>query len=157
VNIRFLVIGKTSESYLTEGLNDYFGRIAHYLPFSYYEIPDLKNMKSLSPQQVKEKEAELVLKNLLPSSRLILLDEHGKQYKSAEFSAFIEKQMNSGIKELVFLVGGAWGISESLKNRASDMLSLSKMTFPHQLVRLVFAEQLYRALTILRNEPYHNE
>lgn len=157
MNIRLLVIGKTSESFIAEGIKLYFNRLEHYLPVVIQEIPDIKNIKNLSPQQVRDKEAELILKALLPASRLVILDVNGKQMGSREFAVFIEKQMSSGLKELVFLVGGAWGISGIIKQRGDHSLSLSKMTFPHQLVRLIFAEQLYRAMTILKNEPYHNE
>ena len=157
MNIRLLVIGKTSESYISEGMQLYFNRIGHYLRATIQEIPGLKNIRNFSSQQLKDKEAELVFRHLTPTSRLVILDEHGQEASSKEFAGFIEKQLNSGVKELIFLAGGAWGISDILKKRADYTLSLSKMTFPHQLVRLIFAEQLYRALTILKNEPYHNE
>ncbi|MCE9538314.1 MAG: 23S rRNA (pseudouridine(1915)-N(3))-methyltransferase RlmH [Bacteroidetes bacterium] len=134
----------------------YEQRLKHYISFETIVIPDLKNTKALSIEQQKQKEGELIFKNIQSSDRLILLDENGKEYSSVNFSDFIQQQMNSGIKNIVFVVGGPYGFSEEIYKRAHGKISLSKMTFSHQMVRLFFVEQLYRAMTILKNEPYHH-
>ena len=152
-----LMIGKTSDNYIQQGIVEFTGRLKHYLKLNWIELPDLKDRKILSPQQVKEKETELLLKKLPTRCFLVLLDEGGREFTSVGLADFIMKQANSGTRELVFIIGGAYGASEELKKRADTMLSLSRMTFTHQLIRLIFAEQLYRAMTITRNEPYHNE
>ena len=150
------LIGKTTDKNLQAGINDYTGRIGHYMPFSVTVIPELKNTKSLSEEQQKTLEGEAVLKLLQPSDTLVILDEKGKEYRSVEFASWLEKKQQVS-RRLVFLIGGPYGFSDAVYSRANDSISLSKMTFSHQLVRLIFAEQLYRACTINKNEPYHHE
>ena len=157
MNVALLTVGKTDVKWVKEGLDVYTSRIGHYIPFRVTEIPELKKVSALSREQIKEKEGELILKQLSPSDTLILLDEHGKELRSIEFATYLEKQLAGGGRNLVFAVGGAYGFSEAVYRRAQDKLSLSRMTFSHQMVRTVFAEQLYRALTILKGEPYHHE
>ncbi len=150
-------IGKTAFGYLDEGMAIYEKRLGHYLSFSTTLIPDIKNAGSLNPEQLKQKEGEAVFSKLKKDDFIVLLDEKGKQLTSVEFSTFMEQRLQMGSRRLVFLIGGAWGFSEELYQRADFKLSLSKMTFSHQMVRLFFLEQLYRAMTILRGENYHNE
>ncbi|HCY42010.1 MAG TPA: 23S rRNA (pseudouridine(1915)-N(3))-methyltransferase RlmH [Prolixibacteraceae bacterium] len=157
MKICLLVIGKTDESYLQKGLEIFLKRIPHYILFEMKVIPDIKNAKNLSRDQQKEKEGELILQQLLSSDELILLDENGMEFTSIDFARFLEKKMISGIKRLVFVIGGPYGFSENVYSKASGKMSLSKMTFSHQMVRLIFAEQLYRAFTILKGEPYHHQ
>lgn len=157
MKICLLVIGKTDESYLQKGLEIFLKRIPHYILFEMKVIPDIKNAKNLSRDQQKEKEGELILQQLLSSDELILLDENGMEFTSIDFARFLEKKMVSGIKRLVFVIGGPYGFSENVYSKASGKMSLSKMTFSHQMVRLIFAEQLYRAFTILKGEPYHHQ
>ncbi len=152
-----MLTGKTEESFIKEGFKIFEKRLQHYIQFETLVLPDLKNTKSLNPLQVKEKEAEAQLKSINEKDHVVLLDEKGNEYRSMEFSAFIQQKMNSSVKNLVFIVGGPFGFSEKLYSRANSKISLSKMTFSHQIIRLLFAEQLYRAFTIIRNEPYHNE
>lgn len=156
MKITLILNGKTEDEYLIKGIGLYEQRLKHYITFETVVIPALKNTKALSVEQQKQKEGELILKHLQSSDRLILLDENGKEYNSVHFSEFIQQQMNSGIKNLVFVVGGPYGFSEDVYKRANGKISLSKMTFSHQMVRLFFVEQVYRAMTILRNEPYHH-
>jgi len=157
MKVKLVVIGKTDKNYLKEGLDLFQARIPHYLPFEYQVIPDIKNTKSLSEDQQKEKEGELILAQLKAGDELILLDERGKEYRSIDFAGFLEKKMLGGIKTLVFCIGGPYGFSSAVYQAATGKISLSKMTFSHQMVRLIFCEQLYRALTILKGEPYHHE
>jgi 23S rRNA (pseudouridine1915-N3)-methyltransferase len=157
MKVTLLVIGKTENDYLIRGIGTYVQRLVHYVPFSLLIIPALKNAKNLSELQQKEKEGELLLSRFAPTDLVYLLDEGGKQYSSVEFSGFIEKQMVTGIKNLVFVVGGPYGFSDQVYQRAAGKISLSKMTFSHQMVRLLFVEQLYRALTIIKGEPYHHQ
>ncbi|MDR1808803.1 MAG: 23S rRNA (pseudouridine(1915)-N(3))-methyltransferase RlmH [Prevotella sp.] len=157
MKIILLVIGKTDASYFAEAINEYKNRLAHYIPFELQVIPDLKNPKNLTADQQKEKEGELILKNFQQGDCTVLLDERGKELSSLQFASFIEKRMLNASKRLVFVGGGAYGFSEAVYSRAAETVSLSRMTFSHQMVRLVFAEQLYRAMTILNNEPYHHE
>lgn len=157
MKITLILIGKTEEAYIEQGLNVYLSRLRHYIGINVVVIPAIKEASSLTPQQVKEREAALVIKVLSPGSTLAVLDEKGTELRSVEFSAQLQKWMNSGTRELIFLVGGAFGIADEIKKRAAFQLSLSRLTFTHQLIRLIFAEQLYRAFTIIRNEPYHNE
>ena len=157
MKITLLLIGKTADKYLEEGISKYEGRLKHYISFRIEIIPELKNTKSLSEKQQKEKEAELILKHLAPQDFLVLLDERGKQLSSIELSGFFQKSMLSSVPNVVFLVGGPYGVDESVSKRANTVLSLSKMTFSHQMIRLFIAEQVYRAFTILKNEPYHHE
>lgn len=149
-------IGKTQEKYLETGTALYLKRLRHYLPFQFVALPDIRGAGKLSPEQVKLKEGEGVLGKLRPDDLLILLDEGGRQYSSEAFARFLDRQLQRPHRRLIFLIGGAWGFSDAVYERADDQLSLSTMTFSHQMVRLFFLEQLYRAMTILRNEPYHN-
>ncbi len=157
MKIFLLVIGKTDETYLQNGIEIFLKRIPHYIAFEMKVLPDLKNSKNLSEDQQKEKEGELIIQQLAPADEIILLDENGTETSSVEFARFLEKKMISGIKRLVFVIGGPYGFSATLYSRANTKLSLSKMTFSHQMVRLIFAEQLYRAMTILKGEPYHHQ
>ncbi len=156
MNIKLIVVGKTDVAFVREGLEEYLGRLKHYVPFSYEEIPALKDQKGASPATIKEREAALILKRIEGADRVVLLDEHGKEQTSMGFSEYLQKQMNAGVRTLAFVVGGAFGFAPEVYAAAADRLSLSQMTFNHQMVRLFFAEQLYRAFTILRHEPYHN-
>ncbi|MBK7870124.1 MAG: 23S rRNA (pseudouridine(1915)-N(3))-methyltransferase RlmH [Saprospiraceae bacterium] len=156
MKIEFWVIGKTNEEYLEEGIAIYLQRLRHYVPFEMIVISDVKNAGKLSGEELKIKESEIVLNRLKKEDFLILLDERGKMQTSEEFARFLEQKLQLSSKKLVFLVGGAYGFSKALYERADAQLSLSKMTFSHQMVRLFFVEQLYRAMTILKNEPYHN-
>ena len=152
-----MAIGKTDNKEMQKLISTYEQRLGHYVKFELEIIPDLKKTKNLSAEQQKIKEGELILKSLANTDILVLLDEYGKQYSSLEFSSYLQKKMNSGLKQLVFLIGGPYGFSEEIYKKASGKISLSKMTFSHQMVRLFFVEQLYRAFTILRNEPYHHQ
>lgn len=157
MQIKLISIGKTDNQAIQSLVNEYSKRLNFYIKFEFEIIPDLKNTKSLSEILQKEKEGELILKKLSPSDDLILLDERGKSYSSMDFSEFIQKKMNSGLKQLIFVIGGPYGFSEAVYSRANGKLSISKMTFSHQMIRPFFIEQLYRGFTILRNEPYHHE
>lgn len=157
MQIKLLTVGKTDHPAIQQLINEYEGRLTHYIRFELEVIPDLKNTKSLSELIQKEKEGELLLKKVQPSDELILLDERGKSYGSLEFSVVIQKKMNSGLKQLIFIIGGPYGFSEAVYQRANGKISFSKMTFSHQMIRPFFIEQLYRAFTILRNEPYHHD
>lgn len=157
MKIKLLVIGKTDDKNLQQLIDDYQKRLGFYSKFELIVIPDIKNAKNLTENQQKEKEGELILKQLDSSDELILLDEKGKGFRSVEFADLLQKKMNSGIKQLVFVVGGPYGFSDEVYKKANAKISLSKMTFSHQMVRLFMVEQLYRAFTILKNEPYHHE
>ncbi|HAH23037.1 MAG TPA: 23S rRNA (pseudouridine(1915)-N(3))-methyltransferase RlmH [Prolixibacteraceae bacterium] len=157
MKICLLVIGKTDQDYLQKGLGIFMKRIPHYIPFEMKVIADLKNSRNLSEEQQKEKEGELILQQVLSPDELFLLDEQGLEASSVEFARFLEKKMLSGIKKLVFVIGGPYGFSPAVYARSNGKISLSKMTFSHQMVRLIFAEQLYRAFTILKGEPYHHQ
>lgn len=157
MNIKLLVVSKTDVKYIQEGIDVYEKRLKHYVNFEIVTIPALKDTKNLQPEEVKEKEGQLILKQIEKFDQVVLLDEHGTQRTSVEFSKYIQKQMNSGVKNLCFVVGGAFGFSPSVYKAAQDKISLSNMTFNHQMVRLFFVEQIYRAFTIIRHEPYHNE
>ena len=157
MNITLLVVGKTDEKYLQEGIDVYTKRLKHYVNFDLVVIPALKDQKGATPDEVKEREAALILKHTAKSDRIVLLDEHGTEHTSTGFAQYLQKQMNAGIRSLTFVIGGAFGFAPSVYAAASDKVSLSKMTFNHQMVRLFFAEQLYRAFNILNHEPYHNE
>ncbi|MBI9035925.1 MAG: 23S rRNA (pseudouridine(1915)-N(3))-methyltransferase RlmH [Bacteroidales bacterium] len=157
MKITFILNGKTEDKYLIDGCSIFEKRLKHYISFEQIVIPALKKAKNLSPDQFKAKEAELMMKHIKTDDVVVLLDEHGKEYTSVGFSDYLQKQMNAGIKNLVFIVGGPFGFDEQLRSRANHMLSISKMTFSHQMIRLFFLEQIYRAFTILKNEPYHNE
>ena len=157
MKILLVVIGKTDEKYLQSGIEVFTNRLKHYIPFEMKIIPDLKKTKNLSSDQQKNMEGELLLQVFQPGDQIALLDEKGKEYSSAKFSDFIEKKMVSGIKRLVFVIGGPYGFSDKVYQQANSKIALSQMTFSHQMVRLIFVEQVYRAMTILRNEPYHHE
>lgn len=156
MKITLIAIGKTEEKYLIEGIEKYFKRLKHYISFQIVIIPDIKNVKNLSQDQQKEKEGLSILKNIQNSDTVILLDEEGKNLTSVGFSEQLNKFMIASVQHLVYVIGGPYGFSDAVYNRSNDKLSLSKMTFSHQMVRLFFVEQLYRAFTILRNEPYHH-
>lgn len=157
MRIKLLVIGKTDDRNLNELISVYQKRLQHYISFQLEVIPDLKNAKNLSKDQQKEKEGELILSKIQNTDQMILLDEKGKEYRSIEFAQFLQKKMNSGIKQLVIVIGGPYGFSQEVYKKAMGKVSFSKMTFSHQMIRLFVAEQIYRAFTILRNEPYHHE
>lgn len=152
-----LVVGRTVEKHYITAINDYVERIKHYTPFEMEVIPELKNTKSLSMEQQKEKEGELILKALQPGDVVVLLDEHGKEFRSIEFAEWAEKKMHTVNKRLVFIIGGPYGFSKDVYAAAQEKISLSKMTFSHQMIRLIFVEQLYRAMNILAGGPYHHE
>lgn len=152
-----LVVGRTVEKHYITAINDYVERIKHYTPFDMEVIPELKNTKSLSMEQQKEKEGELILKALQPGDVVVLLDEHGKEFRSIEFAEWAEKKMHTANKRLVFIIGGPYGFSKDVYAAAQEKISLSKMTFSHQMIRLIFVEQLYRAMNILAGGPYHHE
>lgn len=156
MTIRLIAIGKTDNKQLQILIDDYQKRLGFYVKFEFEIIPDLKKVKNLSEDQQKQKEGELILSKLNPTDVLILLDENGKQLDSVAFSNYLQKHMNSGIKQLVFVIGGPYGFSSEVYQKANGKLSLSKMTFSHQMIRLFVIEQLYRGFTILRNEPYHH-
>ena len=157
MKILLLAIGKTDEDYLVAGIRKYVGRIGHYAPFEMKEIPDPRNRKTLSEDQQKKAESFLLLQQLQPGDQVILLDENGKQFTSVGFAETIGKLTASGTKRVVFIIGGPYGFAQEVYDRANAKLSLSPMTFSHQMVRLVFVEQLYRAFTILKGEPYHHQ
>ena len=157
VHVTLLTVGKTDIPWVRQGLELYVSRLCHYVPFTLTEIPELKNVSSLGVEQIKAREGELILKALKPSDEVVLLDEHGREYRSLEFSAMLQDRISRGGRDIVFVIGGAYGFSGSVYERADGKLSLSKMTFSHQIVRTIFAEQLYRAFTIMRGEPYHHE
>jgi 23S rRNA (pseudouridine1915-N3)-methyltransferase len=157
MNIKLIAIGKTDNKQLQSLIDDYQKRLSFYVKFDLEIIADIKNVKNLSELQQKEKEGELILAKITTTDQLILLDENGKNFSSMEFSEELQKKMNSGIKTLVFVIGGPYGFSENVYQKAQGKISLSKMTFSHQMVRLFFIEQLYRGFTILKNEPYHHK
>ena len=156
MTIKLIAIGKTDSTPLQQLISEYENRLKHYIKFSIEILPDIKNAKNLSEAQQKEKEGELILKKLSNTDVLVLLDENGKQFDSVAFSDYLQKKMNSGLKQLVFVIGGPYGFSPAIYQKAQGKISLSKMTFSHQMVRLFVVEQVYRACTILKNEPYHH-
>ncbi|MBX2828353.1 MAG: 23S rRNA (pseudouridine(1915)-N(3))-methyltransferase RlmH [Flavobacteriaceae bacterium] len=156
MKITLLAIGKTDDKNLQVLIDNYMKRLKHYVSFSLEVIPDIKNSKHLSEAQQKELEGQEILKRLSNSDTLVLLDENGKMFDSVGFSGYLQKKMNSGLKNLVFVIGGPYGFSKAVYEKAQGKVSLSQMTFSHQMVRLFFVEQLYRGFTILRNEPYHH-
>lgn len=157
MNIKILTIGKTDNKALQSLIDDYTKRLSFYIKFDLEIIPDIKNVKNLSESQQKEKEGELILAKLTSTDQLILLDEKGTTFSSVDFSDYLQKKMNSGAKNLVFVIGGPYGFSDEVYQKAQGKISLSLMTFSHQMVRLFFIEQLYRGFTILKNEPYHHQ
>ena len=157
MNIKLIAIGKTDNKNLQSLIQEYQKRLSFYIKFELEIIPDIKNGKNLSESQQKEKEGEFILSKIAPTDQLILLDENGKTFSSIEFSAELQKKMNTGIKTVVFVIGGPYGFSETVYAKAQAKISLSQMTFSHQMVRLFFVEQLYRGFTILKNEPYRHQ
>jgi len=157
MKITFITVGKTEEAYLKEGIDKYVKRLKHYTKLTIVEIDELKNTKALTREQQKAKEAELILKKIAPLDHVILLDEKGKELTSTQFAAYIDKKALGSVANLVFVVGGPYGFDTTVYARANDKLSLSDLTFSHQMVRLFFVEQLYRAFTIIKGEPYHHE
>ena len=157
MNIKLIAVGKTDNPALQQLISTYEKRLSYYINFELQLLPDIKNSKSLSEEQQKIKEGELILSYVEPSHHLILLDERGKEYTSIAFADELQKKMNASIKQLTFVIGGPYGFSQAIYQRANSKLSLSKLTFSHQMIRLFFVEQLYRAFTILRNEPYHHQ
>ncbi len=156
MKIKLLAIGKTDDKNLQVLIATYEKRLKHYIKFESEFIPDIKNVKNLSQKEQKEKEGELILKKIAVSDQIILLDEKGKEFSSVEFSKFLQKKMNSGIKQIVLVIGGPYGFSDKVYQKAVGKISLSRMTFSHQMIRLFVVEQVYRAFTILKNEPYHH-
>ncbi len=156
MKIHLICIGKTDEKYLIEGIDKFTRRLGHYVPFKITVIPDIKNAKHLSTQEQKTREGELILRQLKPADAVILLDETGVQKSSTEFAGMLNKFSVGSVQELVFVIGGPYGFDDAVYRRSTSLLSLSKMTFSHQMVRLFFVEQLYRAFTILKGEPYHH-
>ncbi|MGO2359263.1 23S rRNA (pseudouridine(1915)-N(3))-methyltransferase RlmH [Mesonia sp.] len=157
MQIKLIAVGKTDDAALQELINTYVKRLSHYCNFSLEIIPDLKKTKNMDESLQKSKEGALILKHVNPSDILVLLDEKGKSFTSEEFSEEIQKKLNTGMKQLLFVIGGPYGFSPEVYQRANQKIALSKMTFSHQMVRLFFTEQLYRAFTILKNEPYHHK
>ena len=157
MKIVFLTVGKTEDAYLKEGIDKYVKRLKHYTKLEIIDLPELKNTKALTPEQQKAKEAELILKKITPLDHVVLLDEKGSEFSSKQFASFLNKKAISSTSTLIFVVGGPYGFDQTVYARANDKLSLSRMTFSHQMIRLLFTEQLYRAFTIIKGEPYHHE
>lgn len=157
MKITLLAVGKTDKGWIKDGLDIYISRLKHYVPFVTVEIPELKNVSSFTKEQIKVREGELILKNIQQTDDLILLDERGREYSSMEMAALLQDKMTRGGKDLVFVIGGAYGFSDEVYRRANSRISLSRMTFSHQMIRVIFTEQIYRAFTIMRGEPYHHE
>ncbi len=157
MKITLLTVGKTDKDWVKQGLDIYVSRLRHYIPFNIMEIPELKNVSSLTKEQIKQKEGELILKNIRNTDDVILLDERGKEYSSLELARIIQDKINYEGRDIVYVIGGAYGFSDAVYARADSKLSLSSMTFSHQMVRAIFAEQIYRAFTIMKGEPYHHE
>lgn len=157
MNIKLIWVAKTDQKYLNEGVQIYIDRLKHYVSLSVVEIPALRGIKSLSKEEIKEREGREILKQINSSDYVILLDEHGEGYTSKQFAQKLQTVMNRGVRNLIFVIGGAFGFSQEVYSRTQEKLSLSDMTFSHQMIRLFFLEQLYRGFTILKNEPYHNE
>lgn len=157
MKIKIICIGKTQKSFLEEGEKEYLKRLSHYVQVEKIEIPDIKNAKKMSEQQIMDEEGKLILSKVSPGGLLVLLDEQGKERSSVGFSKWIQERMNRGGKHITFVIGGPYGFSQEVYQAANEKLSLSQMTFSHQMIRMFFCEQLYRAFTILRNEPYHHQ
>lgn len=157
MKVTLLTVGRTDVQWVRDGLELYSSRLTHYVPFSVVEIPELKGVSSLSKEQIKTREGELILKNVHSSDEVVLLDERGREYRSVEFAAMLQGRMSRSGRDMVFVIGGAYGFSQAVYDRADALMSLSRMTFSHQMVRTIFAEQLYRAFTIIKGEPYHHE
>lgn len=156
MRITLLVVGKTTDPRLQSLIEDYQQRLKHYIPFEFVVVPDIKNAKTLSTDQLKSAEGQAILSFLIPAMDVLLLDEHGREFRSIEYADFLQKKMGSG-KDLTLIIGGAYGFSKEVYTRANGKIALSQMTFSHQMIRLMAIEQIYRAMTILRNEPYHHE
>lgn len=156
MKITLLVVGKTTDTHIDSLIQEYLKRLTHYVPFALQVIPEIRNTKALTLEQQKQAEGELILRSISPSTKMILLDEHGQELRSIEYAEYLQKAMLSG-QDVVFVVGGPYGFSDAVYQRSNGKISLSKMTFSHQMVRLFFVEQTYRAMTILRGEPYHHE
>lgn len=156
MKISLICIGKTDDKHIIQGIEVYTKRLKHYVGFQLLSLPDVKNNKHLSQEQQKQKEGQLLLKNIAPQDYVVLLDEKGTQYSSIEFAEILERHMLGSVNHLVYLIGGPYGFDETIYQRANAQMSLSKMTFSHQMVRLFFVEQIYRAMTIIRGEPYHH-
>jgi len=157
MKIIFLTVGKTEDAYLKEGIDKYVKRLKHYTKLELVDLNELKNTKALTPDQQKAKEAEMILKRILPTDHVVLLDENGTEFTSQQFATYINKRAISSSANIIFVVGGPYGFDQSVYQRANDKLSFSRMTFSHQMIRLFFAEQLYRAFTIIKGEPYHHQ
>lgn len=157
MKITLLTVGKTDRDWVKQGLDIYVSRLKHYIPFNIVEIPELKNVSALTKDQIKTREGELILKNIRPTDDVILMDERGREYTSVELAKVIQEKISYVGKDMIFVIGGAYGFSQEVYSRANSKISLSKMTFSHQMVRAIFAEQLYRAFTIMKGEPYHHE
>ncbi len=157
MKITLLTVGKTDKGWIKDGLDIYLSRLKYYIQFSIVEIPELKNVASLTKEEIKIREGELILKQIKPNDDVVVLDERGKEYTSIKWAEALSKKVNLGGKDIVFIIGGAYGFAESVYERANSKISLSKMTFSHQMARVFFVEQLYRAFTIMRGEPYHHE
>ena len=156
MRITLLVVGKTTDPRLQSLIEDYQQRLKHYIPFEFVVVPEIKNAKTLSQEQLKSAEGQAILSFLTPAMDVLLLDEHGREFRSIEYADFLQKKMGSG-RDLTLVIGGAYGFSKEVYNRANGKISLSQMTFSHQMIRLMAIEQIYRAMTILRGEPYHHE
>lgn len=157
MKITLLTVGKTDKDWVRQGMEIYVSRLKHYIPFAVVEIPELKNVSALTKDQIKTREGELILKNIKPTDDLILLDERGKEYTSVELAKVIQDKISYVGKDMVYVIGGAYGFSDAVYQRANSKISLSRMTFSHQMVRAIFVEQIYRAFTIMNGEPYHHE
>ena len=157
MKITLLTVGKTDRDWVRQGMEIYISRLKHYIPFSVVEIPELKNVSALTKDQIKTREGELILKSIRPTDDVIILDEKGKEYTSVDFARIIQDKISYTCKDMVYVIGGAYGFSDAVYQRANSKISLSKMTFSHQMVRAIFVEQLYRAFTIMKGEPYHHE
>ena len=157
MKITLLTVGKTDKDWVRQGMDIYVSRLKHYIPFAVVEIPELKNVSALTKDQIKVREGELILKNIKPTDDLILLDERGKEFSSVEFAKVIQDKISYVSKDMVYVIGGAYGFSDAVYQRANSKISLSRMTFSHQMVRAIFVEQIYRAFTIMKGEPYHHE
>lgn len=157
MKITLLTVGKTDKDWIRQGIEIYVSRLKHYIPFNIVEIPELKNVSALTKDQIKTREGELILKSLRPTDDVILMDERGKQYSSVDFAKVLQDKISYIGKDIVFVIGGAYGFSQAVYERADSKISLSRMTFSHQMVRAIFVEQIYRAFTIMRGEPYHHE
>ena len=157
MKITLLTVGKTDKDWVRQGMDIYVSRLKHYIPFSVVEIPELKNVSAMTKDQIKTREGELILKQIKPTDDLILLDVRGKEYTSVELAKVIQDKISYTGKDMVYVIGGAYGFSDAVYQRANSKISLSRMTFSHQMVRAIFVEQIYRAFTIMKGEPYHHE